>query len=469
MIRFNIDGKYLDLYNATKLQFERKNSVFGFDEIELSRSASFDIPRTANNDAIFNDAANVAKYGAEARRRIAVQMQYSGGAVDGYLHVTAANETAYSVCFTFGMLLGLKALKETGKIGDIVRTMIDFSAAIDWNNGVNIRPATASEAEAYYTYFNPFYYLPYIDELRGYWWQTSYIDPFPSFALCYVTDMCLQALGVTLQRNETKARYAQYRCVIPDFRNEQGAAMSIEQARQTRLLMRYNLPDVTVVDLMKTECALLGKQLTYNNGVIAYETPVLDAWNIRDITRLVGWGSVERTFKDYAQRNKYIFDNDAYVGNDAAESVYAIDNVNIDAEKTIYKMPFNGGGIATRDKFTEYGQVSAAVVHDADLEVSSTGVTKFKATGKRHTLLSCVSTETGEEVYMQRARFGYNSTLAALLDASTKATVTVPMSLREFNDMPERVLLNIRGVFYVWTAMQWGEGAATITMQKIKR
>ena len=89
MIRFNVDGEYLELPADFSLQFQKKNILFAFENIECERSTSFDIPATPTNDRIFALAKVVQMHGAGMRKRYTAQMQASGVSKDGYLYVDA--------------------------------------------------------------------------------------------------------------------------------------------------------------------------------------------------------------------------------------------------------------------------------------------------------------------------------------------------------------------------------------------
>ena len=88
MIRFEVDGYYLELSAGFSLQFQKKNILFAFDAIECERSLSFNIPATPTNNNIFKLAKWEAAYGIGMRRRYSAQMQASGVAKDGYLYVS---------------------------------------------------------------------------------------------------------------------------------------------------------------------------------------------------------------------------------------------------------------------------------------------------------------------------------------------------------------------------------------------
>lgn len=119
MIRFRISTRIIELDASTKLSFEWKNSLLGFDSISLTRSLTFSIPKTRENEITFGMADRLALYGAGMRQRFYCEMLYDSGKVNGYLYVLNFNDRKYQACFVFGQLLGLQALKNLPTIRHI--------------------------------------------------------------------------------------------------------------------------------------------------------------------------------------------------------------------------------------------------------------------------------------------------------------------------------------------------------------
>lgn len=118
MIRFRIDDSYLELAAGTKLSFKRVNNILKLGDIELSRTASFGLPATPNNNALLQFANDERQYGEKGRRRLTAMMEYSGGQTECYLYVTSADRQQYQCTAVFGELLAFKALKEAGNISE---------------------------------------------------------------------------------------------------------------------------------------------------------------------------------------------------------------------------------------------------------------------------------------------------------------------------------------------------------------
>lgn len=124
MTRFEIIGKgFLDIKEDTKMQYQKENILFSFDDIKCDRTISFDVPKTANNDAIFDISSRADGYGNGMR------VQYDALLIDGiasergilYINSYDYNKDVYKCVFLFGRLLSLKTVKELGKLKEIIK------------------------------------------------------------------------------------------------------------------------------------------------------------------------------------------------------------------------------------------------------------------------------------------------------------------------------------------------------------
>lgn len=120
MMQFNVNGQFLELPDNFSVQFKKTNILFAFDKAECERSASFSIPATPKNDAIFGVAKWVQTSGDGMRRRYDAQLQASGVTKDGYLYVDSYSKGKYKAVFVTGELLGLQRLRNAGKIADFM-------------------------------------------------------------------------------------------------------------------------------------------------------------------------------------------------------------------------------------------------------------------------------------------------------------------------------------------------------------
>ena len=139
MIRFKIlgIGEYLDLPADFGFQFQYNNSVFAFENMALSRSTEFAIPRTPKNDRLLDFAHDPAKFGEATRKSRAVELQYSGGKIAGRLFYGRYSGT-YSGVFIYGEL---EALQRANKYG-VLKNFTNFPQVL------NTATATMTSASA---------------------------------------------------------------------------------------------------------------------------------------------------------------------------------------------------------------------------------------------------------------------------------------------------------------------------------
>lgn len=180
MIRFNIEGEYLEIPADFSVQLQKKNPLFAFDKLECERSVSFGVPATPKNDRIFALSKWIAGDGIGMRRRYVAQMQAGAVAKDGYLYVSTFQDGKYNCVFVTGELLGLQDIKALGKIADFM-TFQDTCTVTDRAADM-LRP---SQAEAL-LYANVAYR------------KSSFVKTYtPSVSLPLLYDAIVQARGIT--------------------------------------------------------------------------------------------------------------------------------------------------------------------------------------------------------------------------------------------------------------------------------
>lgn len=467
MMQFNIAGKYLDLYADTSLQFSRKNILLAFDTAEVSRTASFDIPASPKNNDIFQLANDVARDGSLARTKLPAQLQYSGGVENGYLYITGAARDRYTAIFVFGELLGLKELRDAGNLPQI------FPYSVPCAYGISMQ-ATQGNARDYGHTYAPMYYKSTNGNAEDMWAMSSSaytcIRPQPSVRLPYLTDVCLQQLSVNINRQDTNDLLSLYRIIQPEW-NDASGSLSYDKAWDNMyfrwaLDLKYNLPDMSVVDLLKLEANLLGRALYWNGGVEYVEVDFAN-WNIQSLDKLIEISDIQRTFANYAQRNRIAFDSAEDVIN-KVEEVYEIDNTNIIADSDIYRIPLSeGNAITLTDDGTNY--FDALLLDD----VEGTGGTNvnppFAPAMSKHTLGYCASPSywTIPNTCMRQAILPRLDWLDTLCGESTSVQAKFVMSLYEFNTLQEMRLVQAYGQLWVWTAGTWQNGVASLELSKV--
>ena len=124
------NGVVLDLYDNASLQFTHSNPLFAFDDLKCERTTNFKLPATPTNDRVFSLAKIPAYSGEGMRRKFTAQLQAGTVVKDGYLYVSNFDGKDYNAIFVTGELIGLQALKNAGKIRDL----LVFDQAVTWDN-----------------------------------------------------------------------------------------------------------------------------------------------------------------------------------------------------------------------------------------------------------------------------------------------------------------------------------------------
>ena len=148
MTRFRIGNLYLDLPEGLNLQFQKTNILFAFDDAKCERSTSFDVPATANNDAIFAFSRDEHNTGAGMRVRYGAVLECDGTTRDGYLYVTEydTKKKQYKCIFVTGELLGLLTIRQLGKLKD----WVTVNNWVTWNTITGSVPNNAIWANIQY-------------------------------------------------------------------------------------------------------------------------------------------------------------------------------------------------------------------------------------------------------------------------------------------------------------------------------
>lgn len=120
MMQLVCNGVSLDLPEGAGLQFTQENPLFAFDNLKCERTTQFKLPATAKNDRVLSVARVPAYSGEGMRRKFAAQLQAGAVVKNGLLYVTAWNGKEYDAVFVTGEMIGLQAIKDAGKISDIL-------------------------------------------------------------------------------------------------------------------------------------------------------------------------------------------------------------------------------------------------------------------------------------------------------------------------------------------------------------
>lgn len=429
MTQFNIGGKYLEL-GGVKLSWTRKNMLFAFDNVELDRTTSFEIPNTAANADIFGLAGVAAFSGDGMRQRYAAILEDGIISKSGYLYLTGYNtqKRTYSACFVTGENQILKDIKESGNIRDYLTTT-DIPETAVFNNVID----TTHKNYGTYRYTN-----------TG--------NNFPSYSLKNLLAKCATHFGlsVTWPSDIDEAYLTPDKLVDAD-----GEALELGDTARAF----YNLPQITFTDLIKAVGYLCGRLPLVIGNVLTFESGHAGFGTYR-VADVISVESLTRTAADFA-RNNYIIapcrlqDNpftptdNGYNDYNVIEPLYStrpwggkpsqylIDNDNLDEAKTIAEFPFT----ARADKFEDAGVFMLRKRVSGDLV----------AYGQAGGLYSLPVSSIIQDVCTE----------------STTIKASVKMSLFDFMTLKETTHVILNNVRYAWTSAQYNAGVCALELCKI--
>lgn len=125
MVTIYVNGTRLDSLRETEMAFKWANPLFSFDNLQISRTQEFTLPRTPRNDNILGFAAEVQQYGQLMRQSVPAVVMCEGIQISGYLVISEVTPKGYKAVLTYGELSKLAEIKAAGSIGDYLR-LSDF-------------------------------------------------------------------------------------------------------------------------------------------------------------------------------------------------------------------------------------------------------------------------------------------------------------------------------------------------------
>lgn len=211
------------------------------------------------------------------------------------------------------------------------------------------------------------------------------------------------------------------------------------------LRLQDNLPDMTLVELLKVVAAATHTSLYYTEADGVTFNPVnIATWSFKELTsKLVSIGDVERSFSNYAKANIVKFDSDETIP--AAQRImiaYEIDNDNLELEKVLQTIPFSEGYGET------YNGVQVLGIYE----------------GNTKDTIADVSQSVNRLIRVQLVQ---NAGVAELCRESTKAVASVRLTQYDFDQITPMTKILLQGTLYVWTDATWSDGVAKFTLAKI--
>ena len=207
----------------------------------------------------------------------------------------------------------------------------------------------------------------------------------------------------------------------------------------SRYYLRDNMPDITLMDLIKTVAAITGTAISLNKlQTVVRFTPLDGEWEYKTLDRIIARKTLECAFKDYAQSNVIKFADDAD-NEKPIRAAYNIQNTNLQAEKDLYVIPFAAG------VEREAGS-SLAVGMDGEKDVMADTIDNVN--------------------YLQRMTVSKNSVIESICERANKLQVTCRMSALEYYGIKPQTLFKTLGLRWTWTDLQWQKETATMTLQE---
>ena len=201
-VQFSIGGKLLDLPSNIKLQFTKKNILFAFENIEIERTTSFNVPATPNNMRIFNFSQDIHSSGLAMRERLDAELHIGIVSKRGYLYVGSYSAGQFECIFVTGELLGLQAIKELGNIAQY----IPANLSVDLSE----RPHSANEQNL------PDYGIVLYDSEFISGQDTKYR---PSYSIGAILNQVLNGIGAQFDWSAQENDLMKRRIVIPSKYN----------------------------------------------------------------------------------------------------------------------------------------------------------------------------------------------------------------------------------------------------------
>lgn len=214
-----------------------------------------------------------------------------------------------------------------------------------------------------------------------------------------------------------------------------------EQPDNAVVRARDNVPEMTIIELLKVIAALTGQVLSVDNGSVVFVENVLGD-TMRDDLRVINWGELTRTFSDYAQRNIVKFDGDEQIlSADRLRVVYTIDNVNLTEEKELLTIPMSEGS-------RMYWGSDRVIFVRGDFDGYTLALGIFG-------------------IYMNRVELIANGYLQGLCNASTSIVMECRFSALDFERLTYGMRFWFDGSAWVWNDAQWSNNVARFSLSRI--
>lgn len=448
----------LDVDKSLALSFTKKNILFAFDDAETDRTISFSAPATANNNRIFELANNYAAAGGYARAQMPCQLQYSGGVIDGRLHINECEAGgAYKCILTIGELLPLKRLREAGTLASVLETGTGWPYTFTWEKtGNNDGDVVPNSTWLRCSLYNRNYSV--VGRVR-----------LPSYNLGYLLTLaCNRIAGINFP--EPAGGYANAWLLPPFSYNGESEGLVYPHrgnvvdypALSYSARLSEQMPDWDCVELLQNYAFYTGLLPYISGTTIRFDDGTLTGWKSREIRDIISIGTLTRNFNDWAQRNALQF-GDIYKTPDGREgntigTTYNISNRNIKEKNTLHEFGAAAGAVASG---VQYIADVEPVIGDDDQPLQDPSYDYIVKAIYDGTIICARNNTTG---YLERADIVKSPLIETLCAKSTSIKLKAHMTLRKYMSLDPRTLLYACGKRWVWTEAKWSKGACDMEL-----
>lgn len=229
--------------------------------------------------------------------------------------------------------------------------------------------------------------------------------------------------------------------------------------------LRPNLPDITVLDLLKIAANLTNTSFYIVKGqnTISFFDYNFENDNIIDLSeKVISVNLIKRSILDYAQNNYIDFaSSDKVLDSSKLRNNVQIANKNLENEKTIYTIPFSEGNIGSYDNTTGNYRLKLS---DIQVQTDENG-NKTYSFGKDKDTLFMVSDVAGGST--QQVKFRSGSKLPEIFQNSTSVELTIEQRLFEFMQMDEFSIFLYKNKRWSWSDAKWEDNKTKLSLIKI--
>lgn len=205
--------------------------------------------------------------------------------------------------------------------------------------------------------------------------------------------------------------------------------------------VRDNVPEMNIIELLKTIAAVTGRVLNYD-GAIKFEELQGEWYRVLRLTDVVSVGKMTRTFGNFERNNYVEMDSAEYVTNRIRLN-YSVDNAILQEDNVLQTIPFSEFGTIIR----VYDIPNLFLPQDSDVYTLAANTSGF---------------------YMGNINIPANNTIRGLTDTSTTIDVQARMSLLQFDSIDQKTIIYYDGAYWVWMSGQWSNDIAEMTIARMR-